>query len=749
MYNKGCASIFLTLFILSLHLDAVNAQGRIELMEYSLPERASFGRGAALLGNIALIGAPGPIDDSFAGVVHELTRQGNSWVLTDSLFPSGSGEGHSFGVSIDIDSTFAIIGMMGGNVNGEDSGTAYIYERTENEWIERAKLVPSDGQASDFFGRSVAISGEYAIVGAPGDFFGDTSGAAYVFHWQNREWSESAKLTRADGLPGDSFGSTVGIEGRNILVSAQFAGETQLEDTGKVFAYQLQENVWVELPDVLEIETSDLYDERFGRSLSIDSTFAIIGAHGIQDEDLGLAYISEFQNNAWVISDTLLVDNKYVRWVDVGLGRNYASVFPNYMNDPQRPFFFERIDGNWISLRSQLNGFVNGEISIYGDEVLVGTFYDLDTDPISAAAYIFKLSKSSPIISSNPITTVNLDELYTYQVEAEAFPAPTYQLVVAPEGMTMDSLNGLIEWLPTTPGEFDVEFIATNSTTSTDTQRFVVDVQGTAPEFITMPDTTATVYLFYTYKVQATGNPEPTLTLADNPEGMRIDPGKGEISWLPQEAGTYTVTVLAVNGVEPVATQQFEITVTNPPPIVISSTPDTIAVVDQEYFYRVQAAGNPSPQFMLLQAPQEMRIDSLSGLVSWLPTEEGLYDVELAAFNNIVPTNTQRFSIQVVRPTHAEEEATLPTTFEVSTAYPNPFSTRIDVQYSLPKTSGIQAIVYDALGRQVAILLNTLHSPGKYNLSWEPGDDMMPGMYFLRITTDYGESRVREMVKVN
>ena len=69
---------------------------------------------------------------------------------------------------------------MGSNI---DQGSAYVFVRSGSGWSEQAKLIAADGAATDWFGCSVALDGDSAVVGAYGDDVGGSidRGAAYVF----------------------------------------------------------------------------------------------------------------------------------------------------------------------------------------------------------------------------------------------------------------------------------------------------------------------------------------------------------------------------------------------------------------------------------------------------------------------------------------------------------------------------------------------------------------------------------------
>jgi hypothetical protein len=69
---------------------------------------------------------------------------------------------------------------------------------------------------------------------------------------------------------------------------------------------------------------------------------------------------------------------------------------------------------------------------------------------------------TAPTITSTPVTTAAVGELYTYDVDATGDPAPTYSLTTFPSGMTINENTGLIEWTPAAPGDADVTVVASN-----------------------------------------------------------------------------------------------------------------------------------------------------------------------------------------------------------------------------------------------------------------------------------------------
>ena len=88
--------------------------------------------------------------------------------------------------------------------------------------MEQQKITASDGASDDYFGYSVSISGDTAIVGAYGnDDKGSYSGSAYVFVRSGTTWTEQQKLTASDGAAYDIFGESVSISGDTAIVGAR------------------------------------------------------------------------------------------------------------------------------------------------------------------------------------------------------------------------------------------------------------------------------------------------------------------------------------------------------------------------------------------------------------------------------------------------------------------------------------------------------------------------------------------------
>ncbi|MBK8148625.1 MAG: FG-GAP repeat protein [Acidobacteria bacterium] len=128
-----------------------------------------------------------------------------------------------FGYSVSISENTAVIGAHGQNVNGnEDQGAAYVFVKTGANWELQQKLTMpiADAQATALFGLSVAVSGDTLIVGSPNQDNGSNTdqGAAYVYVRSGTTWTFQQRLRQSDGAVGDNFGWSVAIDGNTAVV---------------------------------------------------------------------------------------------------------------------------------------------------------------------------------------------------------------------------------------------------------------------------------------------------------------------------------------------------------------------------------------------------------------------------------------------------------------------------------------------------------------------------------------------------
>ena len=112
-----------------------------------------------------------------------------------------------------------------------------MFTRSGATWTQQAKLTASDGAEDDWFGRSVAVDGDTAVTGAPGDDDnGSVSGSAYVFTRSGGIWTQQAKLTASDGAADDAFGFSVAVDGDTAVIGA-YEDDDNGTDSGSAYVF--------------------------------------------------------------------------------------------------------------------------------------------------------------------------------------------------------------------------------------------------------------------------------------------------------------------------------------------------------------------------------------------------------------------------------------------------------------------------------------------------------------------------------
>ena len=218
-------------------------------------------------------------------------------IQIDKLLAGDGAADDFFGYSVSLDGDRAMVGARLDDDNGNNSGSAYLFERNPGTgaWTQVAKLTADDAAADDVFGYSISLGGDRALVGAiVDDDTGNSSGSAYLFERNpgTGAWAQVAKLTADDGAAVDQFGYSVSLDGDRVLVVAR------LDDDNGSFsgsAYLFERNpgtgVWAQ---VAKLTADDgAADDQFGLSVSLDGDRALVGAYRNVDNgsNSGSAYL--------------------------------------------------------------------------------------------------------------------------------------------------------------------------------------------------------------------------------------------------------------------------------------------------------------------------------------------------------------------------------------------------------------------------------------------------------------------------
>jgi hypothetical protein len=147
----------------------------------------------------------------------------------------------SFGVSVALDDSLAVVGASGERTCGPNAGAVYVYERTAarvNAWRQTARLEPADCRANMFFGEALALDDGRVLVGASSEYFAEEeSNAAYVFARDSTgAWRQTARLTGETGRQEGLFAAGLALEGDRAAVST--SGSPEGEYGGAVYIFE-------------------------------------------------------------------------------------------------------------------------------------------------------------------------------------------------------------------------------------------------------------------------------------------------------------------------------------------------------------------------------------------------------------------------------------------------------------------------------------------------------------------------------
>lgn len=201
-------------------------------------------------GTTAVISATdrGDSDGSETRAAYVFETSSGAWTQEAKLTPDDGDSDDWFGVSVSVsgNGTTAIVGASADDdPNGRLAGSAYVFEENGSDWSRQTKIAPDDGDSDDFFGQSVAVSGDgtTTVIGAPTDEDPNTYGAgsAYVFEASGGSWSQQRKLAPGDGDSEDWFGDTIAVssDGTTVLIGAPTDEDHNGENAGSAYVFTL------------------------------------------------------------------------------------------------------------------------------------------------------------------------------------------------------------------------------------------------------------------------------------------------------------------------------------------------------------------------------------------------------------------------------------------------------------------------------------------------------------------------------
>jgi len=266
----------------------------------------NFGWSVDLSGDRAIVGAPFEQEAyALGGAAYVFERSGNSWTQKAQFFGDTTESG--FANSAAISGDYAVVGApFPAPPTFVGAGVAFVYRRDSlGAWLRDTTLHASDAIPNILFGWSVAIDDDVIVVGARQGVVHSTiiGGAAYVFRRSGTVWIQEAKLRAVDPDYHDFFGTSVSVSGDTVIVGANGDNEKG-NDAGAAYVFERDSlGMWQHLSKFQPATAGD----EFGSAVSIDGRWAIVGASlaGANDSYKGAAWMYYRDNTSWVAASML------------------------------------------------------------------------------------------------------------------------------------------------------------------------------------------------------------------------------------------------------------------------------------------------------------------------------------------------------------------------------------------------------------------------------------------------------------
>jgi len=383
------------------------ANGNSDAAEFTAADAAAdrwFGYSAAVGNGLAVIGAPAEVPyTNSAGCAYIYECNDGIWTQAAKLVPADTSAGDLFGYAVAVSSDYpcAIVSAPGYN---QYAGCTYIFERNDANWIQTAKLVASDAAGGDWFGNSVSVTGNHAIVAAfNDDDKGNNSGSVYIFQQDAGTWPQRAKITASDGAPGDKFGVRISAW-REYVIVGSWLNDEKAADAGAAYVFIGNSDYWHQQA---KLTASDAQaGDKFGCSVALNGQYAVIGAIGDDDNgsNSGSAYIFKRDGGTWSQQARLTAPDGHDLdkfGCSISISDPHAVIGAYWHDDngtdAGTAYLFKRDGAAW-TLSTELNtqnpapeDYFGFSVSVDNNYALAGAYgHDLSADN-AGAAYFYRL----------------------------------------------------------------------------------------------------------------------------------------------------------------------------------------------------------------------------------------------------------------------------------------------------------------------------------------------------------------------
>ena len=498
----------------------------------------AFGYSVAVDGDTAVVGAFNHQVGSNVqqGAAYVFTQSGTTWTLQQKLTASDGAEFNAFGGSVAVSGNTVLIGAVGHQVgpNG-DQGAAYVFTWNGTAWTQQQELTASDGAVDDYFGASVALDGDTAVVGAYDHQVGpDALGAAYVFTRAGTTWTQQQELTASDGVGFDEFGASVAVSGNTAVIGAWSLPIDSNLDQGAAYVFTSNGTTWSQQQELIASDGATL--DFFGYSVAVSGNTAVVGAPGRQigsNLPWGAAYVFMWNGITWTEQQESTAPDETPPeqfGISVALSGNTAVIGASNYSSQGAAYLFTRNGSIWSQQQELTASVVGTAYGEFGSSVAVNSNTAVIGGPGQGAAYIFTLPQV-------PTTMNKTQGDRETTVIGTAFPTQLQVTVLDQYG---HPITGKLVTFTVVPGQNG----AAGTFASTPTQPVTTDSNGVA----TAPVLTANGFPGTFTVVASDPPPQPLSQVSTSNSRSLFSPAYAPAPAPPPLSTTFTLSILAAVG---------------------------------------------------------------------------------------------------------------------------------------------------------------------------------------------------------
>lgn len=376
-----------------------------------------FGVVTAISGDILAVAAPGDDRGGLnSGIVYLYDLGSGNAVLFGTIQNPSTNSSDGFGSAIAISGDTIVIGAYFDETDAFDTGRAYVYDVSTGSPVLTDTLINPSPENDDWFGYSVAISGDVVVVSAPRDNTGTIdAGSVYVYGLNGGIANLSSTINNPTPAFQDGFGNSVAISDDTIVIGALY-DNTGGADAGSAYVYDLTSGNAVLLAtiDNPNPASDDPYGDQFGAAVAVSGSTVVISAprDDSDDRDVGIAYVYDVSGGGAALRTT--VNNPATEYAGgdtfgaaVAISGDRIVIGASYGNFPNTllsgiAYVFDLNAGNAELLTTLGNpssipetwDYFGTSVSISGDIVVVGASSDNTRAEDAGAAFVYSMVPS-------------------------------------------------------------------------------------------------------------------------------------------------------------------------------------------------------------------------------------------------------------------------------------------------------------------------------------------------------------------